>query len=138
MLSTIFSTVSPSDPASIVRCVYEQFDLGNTDALLALCHHDIIWTAHGLPEQEQAWIYKGRSGVAQFFTDMAQLYHPLEFEPHSFTSCGATVYVEGSERFVWGVADRKYQASWMHVFTVRDRLLTSFTEYFCPYQLSMM
>ncbi|KAF5476354.1 hypothetical protein F2P56_008080 [Juglans regia] len=96
----------------IVEALYKALGDGETETVAGLVASDLDWWFHGPPErQHMRRVLTGESGYDEF-----------AFEPRSVTPIGEDcVIVEG-----WEGA----QAYWVHVWNVKEGVITRFREYF--------
>ncbi|KAK6943409.1 Wound-induced protein Wun1-like [Dillenia turbinata] len=91
--------------------LYNALAQGNTDTVAGLLATDLEWWFHGPSHcQYMMKVLTGESPVIEF-----------RFEPRSVTAIDDRVIAEG-----WEGA----QAYWVHVWTLKDGLITQFREYF--------
>lgn len=95
-----------------VGLLYKALAHGQTETVAGLLASDLEWWFHGPPRcQHMMKVLTGESGCNEF-----------TFEPRSITAIGDDcVIVEG-----WEGA----QVYWVHVWSVKDGLITQFREYF--------
>jgi ketosteroid isomerase-like protein len=121
--------MSEQENVKLARQAYDAFKSGEIDSLLNLFSEDIRWD---LPAVENVPFFGSRAGreaVAGFFTQLAENQESIEFEPRQFVPAGDTVVALG--HYTWRTisTDRKWQADWAHVFTIRDGKIAGFKEY---------
>ncbi|KAK4748173.1 hypothetical protein SAY87_014759 [Trapa incisa] len=99
---------------TVVHMLYEALSRGDTDTMSGLLASDLEWWFHGPPRcQHMMRLLTGECTLAS---------SAFRFEPRGVTAVGpAYVIAEG-----WEGA----QAYWVHVWTVKDGLITQFREYF--------
>lgn len=96
---------------SIVDALYKALALGQTETLAKLLASDLEWWFHGPPQcQHMMRTLTGESSHADF-----------RFEPRSIEVIDDCVIAEG-----WEGA----QVYWVHVWTLKDGVITQFREYF--------
>ncbi|KAJ0088532.1 hypothetical protein Patl1_31474 [Pistacia atlantica] len=96
---------------AIVQSLYSALAHGYMDTVSKLLASDLEWWFHGPPKcQHMMKLLTGESSQATF-----------KFEPRSIDMVGDSVIAEG-----WEGA----KAYWVHVWTVKDGLITQFREYF--------
>ncbi|KAL6142358.1 hypothetical protein ACLB2K_060640 [Fragaria x ananassa] len=97
---------------AIVEALYKALAQGQTETVAKVLATDLEWWFHGPPKcQHMMKVLTGDSGHVGF-----------KFEPRSVTEIGDyCVIAEG-----WEGA----QAYWVHVWTIKDGLITQFREYF--------
>ncbi|BFG36527.1 wound-induced protein 1 [Prunus yedoensis var. nudiflora] len=96
---------------AIVEALYKALAQGHTEAVAKLLASDLEWWFHGPPQsQHMMRVLTGEASHTDF-----------RFEPRSITEVGDCVIVEG-----WEGA----KAYWVHVWTLKEGLITHFREYF--------
>ncbi|XAR68746.1 hypothetical protein NMG60_11000104 [Bertholletia excelsa] len=93
-----------------VKALYEALARGKRDIVARLVAGDLEWWFHGPQNCQHMMRLLTGSGEPEF-----------QFEPRSVTAIDDRVIVEG-----WEGA----QAYWVHVWTLKDGLITQFREYF--------
>ncbi|XP_022978301.1 wound-induced protein 1 [Cucurbita maxima] len=106
------STDSEHQNRATADALYKSLAAGRTDAVAKFLATDLEWWFHGPPHcQYMMRVLTGESSHAEF-----------RFEPRSITAIGDSVIVaEG-----WEGA----QVYWVHVWTLKDGVITQFREYF--------
>ncbi|XP_044481174.1 wound-induced protein 1-like [Mangifera indica] len=97
---------------AIVQSLYRALDDGDMDAVSKLLASDLEWWFHGPPKCQH---------MMRVLTGELSLQATFRFEPRSIEMVGDSVIAEG-----WEGA----KAYWVHVWTVKDGLITQFREYF--------
>ncbi|KAK9290943.1 hypothetical protein L1049_009123 [Liquidambar formosana] len=116
MASNDVESPMPAEPETgnkaTVTALYEALARGDTETVSGLLAHDLEWWFHGPPQcQHMMRVFTGESAHSEF-----------RFEPRSVTAIDdGRVIAEG-----WEGA----KAYWVHVWTVKDGLVTQFREYF--------
>jgi ketosteroid isomerase-like protein/predicted ester cyclase len=125
--ATDLPNVAASGNVDLIRSGYAAFAAGDIPAVLALFADDLVWTT---PESVRfGGTYRGPQGAGDFFTTLPQNFAELRVQPERYVDAGDTVLVQGrhSGRTVTGTA---FDVPWMHLWTMRDGRVTSFTESF--------
>ncbi|XP_021901370.1 wound-induced protein 1 [Carica papaya] len=105
------SEVVENQNRAIVEELYKALSEDNAGMVAKLLASDLEWWFHGPPRcQHMMRMLTGASSRAEF-----------RFEPRSIEVIGECVIAEG-----WEGA----QAYWVHVWTLKDGLITQFREYF--------
>ncbi|KAJ0961353.1 hypothetical protein J5N97_004039 [Dioscorea zingiberensis] len=95
----------------VVESLYDALTRGDTEAAAKLLASDLEWWFHGPPRrQHMMMVLTGQSGALTGF----------RFEPSRVAVVGEWVVAEGEEE----------GAYWVHVWTVREGVITQFREYF--------
>jgi ketosteroid isomerase-like protein len=120
----------PDNPETTVKALYAGFAAGDMAKILALIAPDVVWTYHApvglIPF---AGTYKGREGVGDFFAADAKYVDVKGNDIKSFMKEGDQVAVFGEEHGMVRSNGKKFTATWVHVFTVRNGSITKFDEY---------
>lgn len=105
------STTASSAPVSDVRRLYKAVMSGGSGEISGLIASDLEWWFHG-PQQCHYMMKKltGKSSPGDF-----------EFEPQNIDAVDDHVIVEGWEGT---------EVYWVHVWTMKDGVITEFREYF--------
>lgn len=116
--------------AKIVQDAYAAFGRGDVPAVLANCSADVEWLVPGDPElMPAAGKYDGPSGVATFFSTLADTQEAESFEPRQFIAQGDTVIALGDYRWRVRKTGKTFASNFAHVFTVRDGKVVAFREF---------
>jgi len=111
----------------VVDKAYKAFSAGDIPAILELLGEDVEWLVPAtLP---QGGTFRGKEGVLKFFEGLGASWDPLVIEIEVVDDLGrdeAIGIVRGSGSLRGG-APAEYGA--VHVFTVRDGLVTRFREF---------
>lgn len=118
-----------AEPLAVVQTLYAAFGENDMAGILALVDPGVVWIFHG-PEDviPYAGTHKGRAGVEQFFTVIAETIDVKTIGQRHFSVEGNVVSVVGWERAIHRETGGQYIANWVHVFTVRNGLITRFEE----------
>ncbi|KAL5725397.1 hypothetical protein ACHQM5_008545 [Ranunculus cassubicifolius] len=96
---------------AIVEVLYKALTQGETENVVSLLASDLEWWFHGPPCCEHMMrVLTGKSVHLEF-----------KFQPRNMTAIDERVIVEGWE------GDQAY---WVHVWSLKDGLITQFREYF--------
>ena len=118
-------------PIEIVQSAYASFQRGDIASVLASCSDDVKWYLPGDPGViPVAGLRDGVSGVAQFFSTLAETQDAEHFEPREFVSQGEKVIALGEYRWRVKKTGKVFTSDFAHVFTVRDGKVTGFHEYY--------
>jgi ketosteroid isomerase-like protein len=104
----------------VVQQAYEAFGRGDIPAVLDALTDDVQWTFQGSPVIPFAGTFRGRQGIAGFFSVLDETLEFEQFEPRGFVAQGETVVVLGYERSVAKTTGRSFEQEWAHVYTLRD------------------
>lgn len=110
--------------------VYEGFARGDLEAVLELMDDDVRWWHPGEPDQfPLAGEFIGREGVRQFFDAAISNLENLGQEIESCFTLGDQVALVGQETYRVRSTGKEYFTRWVHLYTVKDGLITDFEEF---------
>ena len=110
----------------IVQQAFADFLSGNIQGILDECTDDIVWAASENPEVPYAGTFKGKEGVAEFFSTLAENVNYSLFEPKEFFSNKDAVVVLGRHTGTVKKTGKTYDHDWCMVFRFRDEKLYHF------------
>lgn len=112
--------MSAEDNKQLVMRGYERF--GNRDFLgvVNMCTDEVEWTGDDLEYVPFSGSFRGKAGVADFFTKMGQSIEMQDFRPQLFVAEGDNVVVSGTSRAAVKATGITYDDRWVHIFTVRN------------------
>jgi uncharacterized protein len=114
------TNVEVAQNVDVVQQGYEAFGRGDIPAVLELLTDDVVWTEQGPSVIPFAGTFRGREGIAEFFTLLDETLEFEQFEPRKFVGQGDTVVVVGYERSLAKPTGRTFEQEWAHVYTLRD------------------
>ena len=124
---TAAPTIGTIDNVALVRSGYDAFARGDIDAVLGLFDAGIRWYT---PDSvEFGGHYTGPAGVGEFFSTLPSHYAELRVEPSAFIDRADTVVAMGHHRGT-SAAGVAFDLPWVHVWTLSNGSVTSFTEHF--------
>jgi hypothetical protein len=98
---------------------------------------DITWESVGRREDFPILgTWKGHGGAAEFFGALAAMHDFTEFTPQQFYPSGDKVFVTGHYAMNIKTTGRHAAMDWVHIFTLRDGLVSSFREHTDTAQLA--
>ena len=112
--------VEVAQNVDVVQQGYEAFGRGDIPAVLELLTDDVEWTEQGPSVIPFAGTFRGREGIAEFFTLLDETLEFEQFEPRKFVGQDDTVVVVGYERGLVKPTGRTFEQEWAHVYTLRD------------------
>ena len=112
--------VEVAQNVDVVQQGYEAFGRGDIPAVLELLTDDVEWTMQGPSVIPFAGTFRGREGIAEFFTLLDETLEFEQFEPRKFVGQDDTVVVVGYERGLVKPTGRMFEQEWAHVYTLRD------------------
>jgi ketosteroid isomerase-like protein len=113
----------------VVKRLYDAFERGDIPGVLAQLSEDIVWRMPGTDASPVSGVFRGRDGVNSFFMKVIEQFDIDGFAPGQFFADGDTVVVLGTERAA-PKGRPLAPTDWVHVFTIRDGLITEFREHF--------
>lgn len=114
----------------IVQDAYNKFSTGDIPGLLNLLSDDVHWQTPEIENAPFGGVKKGHAGAGEFFAQLDESETVNKFEPKEFIAQGDRVVALGTYGATVKETGRSYETDWVHVFTVKDGKVTSFTEYF--------
>jgi uncharacterized protein len=107
-----------NDNQQLMRRLYDAYNRGDFDTILAAMTDDIEWYVPGAAPF--AGHRRGRDEVRQFFEDSRRLVHIDEFDADEILSDGDKVVVLGRQRATVPETGRHFETEWAHVYTIRN------------------
>ena len=114
----------------IIKDAYNNFQNGNIEGILNSLSEDVEWITPEIENASFGGTRHGHSGAAEFFRLMDEAEQTTKFEPKEFIADGDRVVALGTYGATVKETGRSYESDWVHVFTVKDGKITSFTEFF--------
>jgi ketosteroid isomerase-like protein/predicted ester cyclase len=109
----------------IIRGGYAAFAADDIPSVLALFADDMVWST--LASVPFGGVYHGPAGAGEFFAQLPQNFAELRVEPERYIDAGDTVVATGRHRGRT-VTGNAFDVPWVHLWTLRDGQVTSFTE----------
>jgi uncharacterized protein len=115
----------------LIQDAYAAFGRGDIQALLGYFDDSIVWsTIHGAnPAIPTSGVWRGKSGIAEFFQKLAAEQTFQTFEPREFIAQGDSVVVIGHYESTFTHNGKKFASDWVMVFTVKNGKVTRFREF---------
>ena len=112
-----------------VQLAYDHFQRGNIPSVLATLADNVEWQLPEMTGIPFSGTRKGREQVREFFSSLARLQDPLEFEPKEYLADRDKVVVQG--HYGWRVKStgRIFESDFVHVFTFQNGTVVRFQEY---------
>jgi len=110
---------------------YDLFKQGDIATLIKdLIDDSCTWIAPG-PEDKLPWAghFKGKQGIADFFTRVGQNLEFSEFAPSEFIEQGDAVVTIGRAIARSKKTGKTIKDDWVHIFKYRQGRIVSFQEY---------
>jgi ketosteroid isomerase-like protein len=122
----------------IVQEAYAAFQRADIPGVLSTLDDTVEW--HAVIGTEgvvpTSGLRKGRSGVGQFFQQLADSIAFDSFEPREFIAQGEQVVVVGHYKGRAKATGRPWDADWVMIFTIRNGKIVRFREYTDTRQLT--
>ncbi|MDB5825149.1 MAG: hypothetical protein JWR21_3853 [Herminiimonas sp.] len=99
---------------------YGMFASKDIQGIVNMCADDVEWSSGEIEHVPFSGTFRGKAGVADFFTKLAQSVDIQLFRPDTVVAENDTVIVCGSSRAEVRANGRTYDDRWVHVFTVKD------------------
>jgi uncharacterized protein len=110
---------------------YEFFKRGDVPSLIKeIVDDDCTWIGAG-PKEKLPWAgqFKGKQGVANFFSQVAQHLDFTDFTPREMVEHGDTVVVIGTSSARMKNTGKAIQNEWVHVIKYKQGKLAFWQEY---------
>ena len=108
---------------------YDMFRNGDIQGILDMCADDVEWSSNESEFVPFSGTFRGKNGVAEFFTKLGQSVEAQHFEPQTFIAEGDKVSVAGTSRWRVRATGATYENRWVHIFTLKDGKTTRFEQY---------
>ena len=103
-----------------IQQAFADFAAGNIQGILDVCTNDVVWTGAENPTVPMAGTFKGKEGVMDFFSKLAENVEFSSFEPKEFFSDKNAVIVLGTEATKVKKNGKAFQDNWCMIFRMRD------------------
>jgi uncharacterized protein len=110
----------------LVQQAFADFGSGNIQGILDACTDDIVWSGPDNPGVPFAGTFKGKDGVMNFFSTLAENVDYAAFEPKEFFSEKNTVVVLGHHTGTVKKTGKTYDHDWCMVFRMQDEKLRDY------------
>lgn len=112
-----------------VQDLYTAFGRGDIPFILNALTEDVEWREPPGGEAPFKGTYRGREGVGQFFTWLAEAVEVEAFEPREFYPGNDAVVALGRYRFRSRKTGKAYETDWTMVWRFRDGKVARFEIY---------
>jgi ketosteroid isomerase-like protein len=119
----------PPNKADVARELYNAFEVGDVDALVALLDRRVEWELVGPVEIPYFGAYRGPEEVRRFLALLAEHCRVEEFEVLSIIETERGALAEGRERGHFAGRPRTYEMRWCHVLEIGSGRITRFTDH---------
>ncbi len=114
----------------IVQDAYGKFGSGDVAGLISLLSNDIDWRVPEIENASFAGARRGHQAMGEFFAALVAEEEITQFEPIEFIDGGDKIVVLGKSAATVRETGRSYQTDWVHIFTIKDGIITNFHEFF--------
>jgi ketosteroid isomerase-like protein len=122
--------MDPTENTKIVQECYEKFGAGDIEGLLSRLNDNIDWTTPTVENAGFSGTRKGKTAVAEFFTQLAAEETFSRFEPLEFVAQDDKVVVIGELASTVTTTGKAFETEWVHIFHLANGKITSFKEFF--------
>jgi ketosteroid isomerase-like protein len=114
----------------VVQDAYAAFGRGDIQTLLTHIADEVIWTGvYGTGSHvPTSGVRRGKTAVAEFFTQVAEHVHFSQFEPKEFVATGDKVVALGHYKATTPIK-KEFDSDFAMVFTLRNGKVTAFQEF---------
>jgi uncharacterized protein len=116
-------------PVEVASRLYEAFERGDADALLALLDPEVDWELVGPDEIPYFGAYRGVDEVRRFLGLLAAHCQVEAFEVQSLIETERGALAEGRERGRFTGRAGTYEMRWCHVLEIGDGRVKRFTDH---------
>ena len=113
----------------IIQQAFADFGTGNIQGIMDGCTVDVVWTGADNPDVPFAGTFKGKDGVKDFFTNVANEVEFTSFEPKEFFSDKDAVVVLGHNTGKVKKTGKTFDNDWCFVFRMRDEKVYHYYAY---------
>lgn len=114
---------------AIVQEIYNNFKIGNIEALLNRLSDDIAWDLPEIKNVPFGGKRTGRASVGEFFATVGASQESLRFEPRELIAEGDKVVSLGNYEWRVKANGRTFEGDFAHVFTIGNGKVVAFHEY---------
>jgi ketosteroid isomerase-like protein len=123
--------MSEQDNIRKMQEMYAAFGRGDVQTIAGECTDDVDWGTDTSVQNEVPWyrIRRGRDGVLDFFSTLANEVDFERFEPNVFSAAGDQVFVKLDYTYRFKRNGQSASTSGIHQFIVRDGKVSLFRAY---------
>ena len=121
--------VSIEANTNLARSCYDSFLRGDLEELLSKYTDDVDWEVYGPSTLPTAGPYHGKEQLQSFFVKVNELLESNRFDIQNYVAQGDTVVAIGEYNWTSKVTGKEFEASFVHVVTIRDGRVCKFREY---------
>ena len=115
---------------SLIQDVYAAFGRGDVAFILDRVSENVDWEFVGSPSLPYAGRRTNKAGVADFFAAVAKADTIHLFEPREYIATDDGVVVLGHERSTTNDTATDFESDWIHLFTVKEGIVTRWRGFF--------
>ena len=104
----------------IIQQAFDDFGKGNIQGILDVCTNDVVWSGAENPNVPIAGTFKGKEGVGNFFSTLAENVNYSRFEPKEFFNDKDAVIVLGHHTGTVKKTGKTFDHDWCMIFRLRD------------------
>ncbi|MBS1718801.1 MAG: nuclear transport factor 2 family protein [Armatimonadetes bacterium] len=116
----------------IVKQLFDAFNRGDAEAIVARCTDDVHWMVHYPPTIPWAGDFSGRANVGRFFSAIVDNSDVLLFEPKEFYADGNRVIALGAFACRSKETGKRGDADWVFRFEFRGDEVCSYIQFADP------
>ncbi len=121
--------MSEQDNIRVVQEMYEAYSRNDIPGVISRMSDDIVFRIPGSRDFPMAGVYRGRSGMNEFFSKLANTIEFSRFEPREYVAQGDRVVALGSYEGKSKGTDRSFSSEWVMVWRIRGGKAVEFQEY---------
>lgn len=103
-----------------IQEAYRMFQRGDIAGVLARCADDAEWVSPESDDIPFAGVFRGKQGIAVYFSQLGAHVQALRFEAREFIAEGDKVVVLGDATWQVKSTGRSFDTPWAHAFIMRD------------------
>ncbi len=118
-----------NENVAIIQKAYADFLKGDIPAVLAIVGEEMRFEIPGPAAMPMARVFRGRTGMAEFFHVLAGQLEFTEFNPREYIAQGDRVVVLGNYAGRVQPTGKPFAMDWVMVWRLRDGKAVEFREY---------
>ncbi|MGC4100538.1 nuclear transport factor 2 family protein [Ferruginibacter sp.] len=108
---------------------FANFGSGNIAAIIDTCTENVNWASWYHPQVPYSTTFKGKSGVAKFFSTLAETVDYTAFEPKEFYATGNKVFAKVFHAATVKATGRSFAHDTLMEFTIENEKISAFFAY---------
>lgn len=117
------------DNRDIIRQGYEAFSRGDIPGVMNIMADDISFNIPGHPQIPMARIWRGKSGLQEFFQTLSQEVEFTDFNPREYIAEGDRVIVIGDYAGRIKRTNNSFRSDWVMAWRVKNGKAVELQEY---------